>query len=118
MRLDSKTQAAIQAELEKAEAARRSGNEGQARVCARRAAGLAIKSLFLFLGEEIGDPSAYAMLKRIETHQNVPVEARSMAESLLVRVNPDYTLPAEIDLIANARQLIEWVSEQIQGDKF
>ena len=33
----------IEAEFEKAEQARRRGNEGQARVCARRAAGIAIR---------------------------------------------------------------------------
>ena len=39
-------QAEIQAELEKAQQARARGNEGQARVCARRAAGIAAREYF------------------------------------------------------------------------
>lgn len=62
------------------------------------------------------DPSAYMLLKRLETADTTPQEVKNLAAALLTRVTTDYRLPGEIDLIAHARQLIAWVSSQIQGD--
>ncbi len=44
-------------------AARGRGNEGQARVCARRAAGVAVREYFLRLGIPIVNPGAYDLLQ-------------------------------------------------------
>ena len=60
-------QAQINAEFERAEQARAHGNEGQARVCTRHAAGIAIREYFLRHGETIRTPSAYDLLNMLVT---------------------------------------------------
>lgn len=101
----------IQAELERAEKARAEANEGMARVCARRAAGLAAeeyitKKRLPFLGA-----SAYERLNFLSQYHSVPAEIRQIAGNLLVRVSPDHTLPLESDLLQDARWLIEKLLE-------
>ncbi|MFZ3079120.1 MAG: hypothetical protein WA109_05495 [Bellilinea sp.] len=113
MMFDPATQKAIDLELDHAETARRNANEGMARVCARRAAGIAIRALLTAAGEAIPDPSAYVLLTRLQAMESTPAEIKTIAGSLLTRVNPDYTLPPETDLIAQARMLIEWAGKQI-----
>ncbi|MFT3895039.1 MAG: hypothetical protein QM730_25720 [Anaerolineales bacterium] len=53
----------IQKEFEKADQARSKGNEGQARVCARRAAGIAIREYLNRKGIRPKSPSAVDLLK-------------------------------------------------------
>jgi len=48
----------LEIEFERAETARSSGNEGQARVCARRAAGIAIREYYARRGQSVHTPSA------------------------------------------------------------
>jgi hypothetical protein len=48
----------IEAELEKADLARLSGNEGRARVCARRAAGIAARAFLTRHGVGLHDMSS------------------------------------------------------------
>ncbi|MBA4400075.1 MAG: hypothetical protein C0396_09475 [Anaerolinea sp.] len=115
---DLTIQNAINLELNRAETARSSANEGMARVCARRAAGIAIRALFTAAGEAILDPSAYVLLARLQALESTPAEIKTIAGNLLTRVNPDYTLPSQTDLIAQARILIEWAGKQIKGEHF
>ena len=53
----------LETEFERAEAARANGNEGQARVCARRAAGIAIREYYARRGQSVHTPSAYDLLQ-------------------------------------------------------
>lgn len=112
------TQLAIDQELNWAENARLAGNEGKARVCARRAAGAALRAWFEYLSDQEVDSSAYASLNHLAQLKLVPADIKEIADRLLTRVAPDYTLPVQTDLIADARKLIAWVSDQIQGDAF
>ena len=95
----------IQAEFERAEQARASGNEGQARVCARRAAGIAARQYFTRRGENIRTPSAYDLLNRLAEEQSISGELRQSARYLTQRVNEEFKLPVNVDLIAEARKL-------------
>ncbi len=114
-------QAKIQAELEQAEMARAGGNEGRARVCARRAAGIAA-GVFLarharLPGHTAGapdepsftdpasSPSAYTLLQRLAVQSDVDPVIRQAAVHLTMRVSQDFTLPQEVDLIAEAKML-------------
>jgi len=63
-------QTEIEAEFEKAEGARRRGNEGQARVCARRAAGIAIREYLTRRGARPLIISAYDLLKLVKEVAN------------------------------------------------
>jgi len=99
--------AEIQAELERAEAARTRGNEGQARVCARRAAGIAAREYLTRRGEKIRTPSAYDLLKILVEEQSISGELRQSARYLTLRVNEEFNLPVDVDLVAEARKFCD-----------
>ncbi len=113
---DATTQNAIEQELFCAENARLTGNEGKARVCARRAAGIAVRAYFRAIGIAFSDPSAFALLNRFMQMESTPKHMKEITSRLLIRVNPDYSIPAKIDLLEDARQLTAWVSENIYGE--
>jgi hypothetical protein len=92
-------------ELARGETARAAGNEGMARVCARRAAGLVVEEHLRRRGEALHTPSAYDHLRYLRSVPGISAEALAAAEHLLVRLTPEHTLPVEADLIAEARAL-------------
>ena len=98
-------QSEMQAEFERAGQARTRGNEGQARVCARRAAGIAAREYFTRRGERIRTPSAYDLLNRLAQDPSLSNELRRSAGYLTLRVNQEFTLPVNVDLVAEARNL-------------
>lgn len=88
-----------------ARAARERGNEGQARVCARRAAGAVIRAYYRQQGLEFSNPSAYDLLNRLAADSSLPETARRTASLLTLRVNEEFKLPAGIDLLEEAASL-------------
>ena len=96
----------IAAELEKAERARRAGNEGRARVCARRAAGMIAQDFLARHKVRLRNPSAYAALQALVEFPGLAPDLREAALHLTSRVNEAFSLPANVDLIADARKLI------------
>ena len=97
----------IQAEFERAEQARARGNEGQARVCARRAAGIAAREYLTRRGESVRSPSAYDLLNLLKDDSHLPPNLKLIAEHLTLRVNEEFKLPVDIDLIEEARKFCE-----------
>src|SRR5512146_823214 len=83
--------------------ARLRGNEGQARVCARRAAGIAARQYLERRGDRIRTSSAYDVLKLIAEDWAVSAELREIASHLILRVDEQFKLPSSIDLVAEAR---------------
>ncbi len=96
----------METELRLAETARQRGNEGRARVCARRAAGIAARHFLQAHRIPVNDSSAYAVLRTLHDLPDTPADVRQAVSHLLLHVSEDFTLPAEIDLIADARWLI------------
>jgi hypothetical protein len=96
----------IEKELEYAARARADGNEGRARVCARRAAGLAGRIYLSQHGVRLGNTSALEVLKILAETPSLPPEMRIAAERLTLRVNEEFSLPPDIDLLAEAKTLI------------
>lgn len=97
--LDVKT---IQQELRQAESARQSGNEGRARVCARRAAGWAVVVYRRQLGEAVDDENALRNLTWLqEVHSDERLQAA--ASRLMARVTKDHHLPHPEDPLEDAR---------------
>lgn len=92
-------------EIENAEAARALGNEGKARVCARRAAGAVAGEYFARLGAPSGSPSAYQNLQRLRDHAEIPAHIRQITDHFLERINEAHGLPSDADLIADAHRL-------------
>ena len=103
--------AQIEEELRRAEAARAAGNEGRARVCARRAAGAALRSNVQRSGGVAKSSSAVDALRAARESQGLTERAREAADRLLVKVGEDFNLPYPWDLIAEARALIVELAE-------
>jgi len=100
-------QALIKDEFRRAEQARSRGNEGQARVCARRAAGIAAREYFTGRGQSIHTPSAYDLLNMLSEDSSLSADLRQIAAHLTLRVNEEFKLPPNIDLIFEAKKLCE-----------
>jgi hypothetical protein len=103
--MDWQTQ--IQAEFEKAEEARARGNEGQARVCARRAAGIAVRQYLTRRSIRVLSTSAYDLLNLLKNEPNLAPDLKQIADHLTLRVTEEFKLPVNADLIAEARVLCE-----------
>jgi hypothetical protein len=97
----------IQLEFEKAAEARAKGNEGQARVCARRAAGIAIREYFNRRGVRVLSTSAYDLLNLLKNEPHLSQDLKRIADHLTLRVTEEFKLPVDVDLVAEARKLCE-----------
>ena len=97
----------IEAEFERAAGARARGNEGQARVCARRAAGIAAREFLTRRGEGVRTSSAYDLLNLLKDDPRLSADLKLIAEHLTLRVNEEFKLPVNVDLIAEARKFCE-----------
>jgi hypothetical protein len=103
----SNWQSQIQAEFEKAAQARERENEGQARVCARRAAGIAIREYLSRGGIRPPSASAYDLLNLIKEDPLLPAELKLIAGHLTVRVTEEFKLPVDVDLVAEAKEFCD-----------
>ena len=102
-------QAELKTEFERALQARAKSNEGQARVCARRAAGIAIRESLTRRGIRPPSKSAYDLLNHIKADSRLPPDMDLIVDHLTVRVTEDFKLPVEADLVAEARSLCKWL---------
>lgn len=93
----------VHAELEKADRARQRSNEGQARVCARRAAGIAIREYLSRRGVRPPSTSAYDLLNLLKEDPHLPTDLKTIADHLTLRVTEEFKLPVDADLVAEAR---------------
>lgn len=96
-------------ELARARQARSDGNEGMARVCARRAVGELLGEYFQRRGIPVRTPSAYDRLHLLVSLPDVEAQVKTIAEHFLLRITPEHTLPVEADLIAEA----DWLAQAL-----
>lgn len=94
-------------ELQMAADARARGNEGQARVCARRAAGIVIREYYQRREISVRSSSAYDLLMGLLELPDLPAAAQQSAEYLTLRVTEEFKLPVAVDLVIEARNLAE-----------
>jgi hypothetical protein len=99
----------IEKEFEQAKQARANNNEGRARVCARRAAGIAIRDYLARKGTQIPNQSAYDLLNLIKEDPLLPLDLKLVADHLTLRVTEEFKLPIDADLIAESRTLCDWL---------
>jgi hypothetical protein len=102
-------QTQLKAEFDKATQARIKKNEGQSRVCARRAAGIAIREYFTRRGTQPPNTSAIDLMTILQQDVDLPADMRAIVEHLTVRVNEEFNLPIQADLVAEARVLCRWL---------
>ena len=97
----------MQIEFDRAVQARARGNEGQARVCARRAAGIAIREYLTRQAIRPPSSSAYDLLNLIKDDPDLSSDLKQIADHLTLRVTEEFKLPVDADLIAEARTFCE-----------
>jgi len=83
------------------------GNEGQARVCARRAAGIAAREYLTHKGTRSGSTSAYDLLNILKDDPHLSPDLKLIADHLTLRVTEGFKLPVDADLVAEARKLCD-----------
>jgi hypothetical protein len=99
----------LKAEFDKATEARIKKNEGQSRVCARRAAGIAIREYFTRRGTQPPNTSAMDLMNMLQEEANLPADISTIIDHLTVRVTEEFNLPVQADLVAEARVLCRWL---------
>jgi hypothetical protein len=92
-------------EVTLAQAARAARNEGKARVCARRAAGILIGEYLQRQGLTAPSPSAHARLRYLASLPGLSPMIQELTDHLLMPVERDFTLPAGVDLLVDVQQL-------------
>ncbi len=102
----------FEGEMDQAVNARQAGNEGMARVCARRAAGIAIGAYLERNDLPDPSPSAYDRLRYLALLRDTPADVKAVADHFLTRITADKKLPIEADLIADAR----WLSNRLHPE--
>ena len=103
----------IEAELRQSADALAAGNDGKARVCARRASGTALRSWFRE-GRITAPADAQSLLKLASTEPRLPFELRQAAERLSTSVTDREILPFSDDPVGDARLIVDLV-ESIAG---
>ncbi|MEX1143576.1 MAG: hypothetical protein WEC16_01955 [Anaerolineales bacterium] len=101
----------VEGELETADAARARGNEGMARVCARRAAGWAAEAYLQERGQGLSSPSVLEQMRHLVKVGDLQPELMGKVEHLLTPKRKDAEggdsyFPLDVDLVAEARGLI------------
>ena len=98
--------ALIEQELAAAEAARQDGNDGKARVCARRAVARATEAWLARLPLPRWHGDAMAHLRQIQQDASFPPPIRQAAERLSTPVTNQHAAPFTTDPVADARLII------------
>lgn len=99
-------------EIERAILARSDGNEGMARVCARRAAGIILGEYLTQLGYSNLSNSVYNRLSLFNNLPEVDEKYKEIANHFLIKVNRDHNLPMKVDLISD----VIWLKENLIKD--
>jgi hypothetical protein len=100
-------------ELELAKDARSGGNEGRARVCARRAAGYIADEYLRRQGIHLESTSALTRLKYLATLPNISAPISDTVNHFLVHTTPEHKLPIDADLIND----VYFLAKELLGEK-
>ncbi len=92
-------------ELTLAKQARIAGNEGRARVCARRAAGHIAGEYFQRNGIYLQTVSALQRIRHLESSADIAPTEREILQHFLIHTTTDHQLPIDADLIADVHLL-------------
>jgi hypothetical protein len=100
----------MEQELSMAEEALKVGNEGKARVCARRAVALADDAWLATGSNQPFRGDAMAHLRRIQQDLSLPLSIREAAERLSTSVTRQDSDPFTTDPIGDARIIIAYLT--------
>ena len=102
----------VEKEMLLAKQSRLEGNEGRARVCARRAAGAAAQAYLHRQDPKDQERNAIQSLLELMDYRDVPERVQSAINWLVTRVNEDHILPGDVDLIEEAMIVIQYLKEE------
>jgi hypothetical protein len=108
---DHSPKLAIENEINNARAARTNGNEGRARVCARRAAGIGLREYFVKHSLPVDGLSGYQLLQAFTNLPDIPTSVRQNAINLTSRVTESFQLVENIDLISEAISFCNYLDQ-------
>jgi hypothetical protein len=97
-------------ELNAARHAQQTANPGRARVCARRAAGWAVRAWYQAREGSGWGGDALKQLQRLGADSAVPEPVRQAAARLLTKVDLEHSLPFDDDPVEDAARVIAFVS--------
>ncbi len=97
----------IEKEFAAAERARTGGNKGMVRVCARRAAGVAIQHWLEQNPRPDWGLDAMNRLRNLWLEESIPQDVRDAARRLTEKVTPEFTSPSSTDPIHDATIIID-----------
>ena len=106
----------IEKEFSTAREALKMGNDGKARVCARRAAGLAIA---WFLSEHPNPAwgmDAMTQLLHLKEDPEFPQEIRDAAIHLTTKISERFTYPFSSDPMADARLIVHYFQSRMDAN--
>ena len=101
-------------ELDHAYMYRARGNEGRARVCARRAAGWAVAAFRQQLSGVETHPNAYHQLRWFRKFEEMPIELREAAKRLTTHVTLSHELPHRQDPLEDAEMIVHAMLEELE----
>lgn len=101
------TERLIDKELARAREAHTAGNDGMARVCARRAAGVAISFWLQRYRTNEWGVDAMNQLRSVANEKSIPEAIRYAAVRLTTRVTEQFTSSFSTDPVADSRILVE-----------
>lgn len=99
-------------EIEKAFHARANGNEGMARVCARRAANFAIQAYLIDQHIDLPSQNVIHLLNDERLRSLMSPKMVEIFDHLLMKVDANYQFDPSIDLLSETQALIEGLKEQ------
>ncbi len=103
----------IEAELELARGEHAKGNEGRARVCARRAAGWAVAAYWQQRQGVEPHLNAYHLLCWFQKLEDVTEDLRRTAARLTTRVTPAHELPHAEDPLEDAQAIVQALMKEV-----
>ena len=96
------------AEIRTGQEAKKIGNTGKARVCARRGCGIAIEYWLQHHPEKNWGESAISMLTQLQNDQTIPSEICAAAERLTQKVDQNFETGVDEDPIKDGEMIIEY----------
>ncbi|HMZ55830.1 MAG TPA: hypothetical protein PKV55_06900 [Nitrospira sp.] len=105
----------IDRELSAARLAWEQGQDGKARVCARRAVAAADRAWLSAAGDPLWQGDALAHLRRIQQQQAFPNQVRQAAERLTTAVTRRHDAPFTSDPVSDAALIIGHLTVDLPG---
>ena len=103
----------IEKEFATATQARKAGNDGKVRVCARRAAGVAITLWLKSHSRERWGADAMNQLENLKLDESMPQSVRDAAVHLTTKITQQITAPFSTDPVQDSRIIIDYLLESI-----